>query len=95
MTLDKQLSTSLLILGMPRCQIRLITYLKPAHIITLNYVIFSHYYMCRRVMSAPCSGGALHGLGWATAHPKKIKKSTIIGLLCEILYNFMSVLGFG
>jgi len=25
----------------------------------------------------------------------KIKKSMIIGLLCEILYNFMSVLGFG
>jgi len=27
--------------------------------------------------------------------PGKIKKSTIIGLVCEILYNFMSVLGFG
>ena len=34
-------------------------------------------------------GGPCHGL------PRKIKKSTIIGLLCEILYNFMSVLGFG
>jgi len=27
--------------------------------------------------------------------PEKIKKLTIIGLLYEILYNFMSVLGFG
>jgi len=27
--------------------------------------------------------------------PGKIKKSTIIGVFCEILYNFMSVLGFG
>jgi len=33
-------------------------------------------------------GGAFHGLGWATAHPKKIKKLTNVGLLCEILYNF-------
>lgn len=39
------------------------------------------------------SGGALQGLGWATAG--KIKKLTIIGILCEILYNFVSVLGFG
>jgi len=37
------------------------------------------------------SGGALHGLGWATAHPEKLKKSTIIGLFCEILYNFVPV----
>jgi hypothetical protein len=27
--------------------------------------------------------------------PGKIKKLAIIGLLCEILYNFVSVLGFG
>ena len=27
--------------------------------------------------------------------PWKVKKLTIIDLLCEILYNFMSVLGFG
>jgi hypothetical protein len=28
------------------------------------------------------------------AHPKNLNNS-IIGLFCEILYNFMSVLGFG
>jgi len=33
-------------------------------------------------------------IGWG-GPPGKIKKSTIIGLFCEILYNFMSVLGFG
>jgi len=40
------------------------------------------------------SGGALHGVGWATTHPKKLKKVTIVGLLCEVLNNFNAVLVF-
>jgi len=40
------------------------------------------------------SDGALHSwAGVGHGPPRKIKKLTIIGLLCETLYNFVSILG--
>jgi len=40
------------------------------------------------------SDGALHSwAGVGHGPPRKIKKLTIIDLLCETLYNFVSILG--
>jgi len=30
-----------------------------------------------KMRESECSGGALHGLGWATAHPEKLKNQQL------------------
>jgi len=49
---------------------------------------FYGYWLGSGQWRSPSWAGVGHG------PPGKIKKSTTVGLFCEILYNFVSVLGF-